>query len=64
MPAAPQGPASVISWQSVERRLARSADVAPVAAVRPLPPRYPEGQTRPWKEVPPTDAAARELEPS
>jgi hypothetical protein len=61
----PQLPAAVISWQGVEHRLAISPDVAPLAVVRKsLPPRYPEGQTRPWKEVPPADATARELEPS
>ncbi|HYO42070.1 MAG TPA: hypothetical protein VES19_02625 [Candidatus Limnocylindrales bacterium] len=60
----PLHPAGVVSWQAVEHRLAITPDVAPVAAVRPLPPRYPEGLTRPWKEVPPADAAARELEPS
>ena len=61
---APQLPAGVVSWQAVEHRLAVSPDIAPVATVRSLPPRYPEGLTRPWKEVPSTDAAARELEPS
>jgi hypothetical protein len=60
----PQHPARVVTWQAVEHRLAVTPDVAPVATVRSLPPRYPEGLTRPWKEVPPTDAAARELEPS
>ena len=65
VPAAPQaGTVAVVSWLAVEHRLAASPDIAPVAAVRSLPPRYPEGMTRPWKEVPPTDAAARELEPS
>jgi hypothetical protein len=58
------GHAVVVSWQAVEHRLAISPDVAPVAALRSLPPRYPEGLTRPWKEVSSTDAAARELEPS
>ncbi len=63
-PDRPQVPAGIVSWQAVEHRLAISPDVAPVASVRSLPPRYPEGLTRPWKEVPSTDAAARELEPS
>ncbi len=62
---APSGLAGVVTWQAVEHRLAVSPDIAPLAAaVRSLPPRYPEGLTRPWKEVPATDAAARELEPS
>lgn len=60
----PQHPAGVVSWQAVEHRLAVSPDVPPLGTVRTLPPRYPEGLTRPWKEVPATDAAARELEPS
>ena len=60
----PQHPAGVVSWQVVERRLAISPDVAPLGTVRSLPPRYPEGLTRPWKEVPRLDATARELEPS
>jgi hypothetical protein len=59
-----QHPTSVVSWQAVERRLAISPDTAPIATVRSLPPRYPEGLTRPWKEVHPTDATAREREPS
>jgi anti-sigma factor RsiW len=61
---APQLPAGVVAWQAVEHRLAVSPDVAPLGTVRSLPPRYPEGLMRPWKEVPATDAAARELEPS
>lgn len=60
----PQHPVGVVSWQAVEHRLAVSPDVAPLGTVRTLPPRYPEGLTRPWKEVPRPDAAARELEPS
>ena len=28
-----------------------------------VPPRYPEGLIRPWKEVPPTDAIPRERQP-
>jgi hypothetical protein len=60
----PAGPAAVVSWKAVEHRLAVTPDTAPIAAVRSLPPRYPEGLLRPWKEVPTTDAAARELEPS
>jgi anti-sigma factor RsiW len=60
----PQHPAGIVSWQAVEHRLAVTPDVAPVAVVRSLPPRYPEGMIRPWKEVPASDAAARELEPS
>ncbi len=61
--AAPARPAAATTWQRVEHRLASSPDIPPVAVVI-LPPRYPEGRTRPWKEVPSGDATARELEPS
>jgi hypothetical protein len=61
--AAPARPAAVVTWQQVENRLASSPDIPSVAVVI-LPPRYPEGRTRPWKEVPSSDATARELEPS
>jgi hypothetical protein len=60
---APARPAAVVTWQQVESRLASSPDIPPVAVVT-LPPRYPEGRTRPWKEVPSSDATAHELEPS
>ncbi len=59
----PARPAAMSTWQQVEHRLASSPDIPPVAVVI-LPPRYPEGRTRPWKEVPSGDATARELEPS
>lgn len=59
-----QQPAAVVSWQAVEHRLATSPDLAPVATLRSFPPRYPEGLARPWKEVPSTDAAAREFKAS
>ena len=60
---APARPAAVTTWQQAEHRLASSPDIPSVAVVI-LPPRYPEGRTRPWKEVPSRDATARELEPS
>lgn len=60
---APARPAAVTTWQRVEHQLASSPDIPPVAVVI-LPPRYPEGRTRPWKEVPSSDATVRELEPS
>jgi hypothetical protein len=60
---APARPAAVTTWQQVEHRLASSPDIPSVAVVI-LPPRYPEGRTRPWKEVPSGDATVRELEPS
>ena len=43
-----------------ESRLAARPDLRSVAAVGNLPPRYPDGLTRPWKEVPTTDATQRE----
>jgi hypothetical protein len=61
---APALPAAVVTWQQAEHRLAASPDTAPVAALGTLPPRYPDGRLRPWKEVPSGDATARELEPS
>ncbi len=56
-------PATTMAWREAEQRLAARPDVAHVVAIGSLPPRYPEGLTRPWKEVPASDAAARELEP-
>lgn len=56
-------PAAPITWQQAEQRLASTLDVGSRAVVV-LPPRYPEGLVRPWKEVPATDAKPRELEPS
>jgi hypothetical protein len=52
------------SWRLAEARIAASPDSPPVSAIGTLPPRYPEGLTRPWKEVFPTDATPREFEPS
>ena len=56
-------PAAVVTWQAAEHRLASSPDTASVAAVGSVPPRYPDGLLRPWKEVPATDATARVFEP-
>jgi hypothetical protein len=56
-------PAVVVPWQQAERRLAATPDPGS-RAVLVLPPRYPEGLLRPWKEVPAPDASPRELEPS
>jgi hypothetical protein len=50
-------------WRSAETRLAAAPDTPSFAAPRAVPPRYPEGLTRPWKEVFPTDATPREFEP-
>jgi hypothetical protein len=51
------------SWFSAEHRIAASPDVASTAAVGALPPRYPDGRIRPWKEVNSSDATARGLDP-
>ena len=50
-------------WRVAEIRLAAAPDDPSFAALSALPPRYPEGLTRPWKEVFPTDATPREFEP-
>jgi hypothetical protein len=50
-------------WRAAEFRLAAAPDSPSFAAPSAIPPRYPEGLTRPWKEVFPTDAAPREFEP-
>ena len=47
------------SWRVAESRLARTPDVRSMS-IPTLPPRYPDGLTRPWKEVPATDATPRE----
>jgi hypothetical protein len=63
----PDRPAVTASWLSAEARLAASPDSPPVSApgaAGTLPARYPEGLFRPWKEVFPSDATPRELEPS
>jgi anti-sigma factor RsiW len=49
----------LIPWRVAESRLARMPDVRSVSIVT-LPQRYPDGLTRPWKEVPASDATPRE----
>ena len=51
------------TWQVAESRLAAAPDRPSFAAPSAVRPRYPEGLTRPWKEVFPTDATPREFEP-
>jgi hypothetical protein len=51
------------AWRAAESRIAAAPDTPSFAAPSSLPPRYPEGRTRPWKEVSQTDATPRELEP-
>ena len=52
-----------IPWRAAEARLAEAPDEPSFAAPSTLPPRYPEGLSRPWKEVFPADATPREFEP-
>jgi hypothetical protein len=58
----PDRPTVVVPWRAAEARIEASPDSAPVPAIGALPPRYPDG-IRPRKEVPPTDAAHRVLDP-
>ncbi len=51
------------AWQSAEQRIAATPDVASQAAIGTVPPRYPDGRFRPWKEVNSSDATARGLDP-
>jgi hypothetical protein len=51
------------AWQSAEQRIAASPDLGSLAAVGTVPPRYPDGRFRPWKEVTSQDATARGLGP-
>lgn len=64
----PDRPAAIAApWRAAEVRIAAAPDSPPFSApsaMGTLPPRYPEGLTRPWKEVSPTDATPRELDPS
>lgn len=50
-------------WRVAESRLAAGPDIPSFSAPSALPPRYPEGLSRPWKEVFPTDATPREFKP-
>ncbi len=59
----PDRPAPAATWRAAEDRIAAAPDNPPVAQTGTLPLRYPEGQSRPWKEVLPTDAMPREFEP-
>ncbi|MEO5966433.1 MAG: hypothetical protein ABIR11_13290, partial [Candidatus Limnocylindrales bacterium] len=59
---APVRPAVTAGWRVAESRLAAAPDTPPFAAPSSLPPRYPEGLSRPWKEVFPTDAMPPEFD--
>jgi hypothetical protein len=56
-------PAVVVPWRAAENRIAAAPDAPPIAAPTSVPPRYPEGLLRPWKEVFPSDAIPPELAP-
>lgn len=52
------------SWRLAEAHLALTPDTPPFSARETtIPPRYPDGLLRPWKEVPSTDATPRERLP-
>jgi hypothetical protein len=55
-------PPVTATWRVAESRLAAAPDTPSFAAVSGVPPRYPEGLSRPWKEVFPSDATPREFE--
>ncbi len=59
----PSHPPAAGAWLGAEHRLAFRTEAARAAAPVSVPPRYPEGLTRPWKEVPEPDASPREREP-
>ncbi len=56
--------APAAAWRVAEAHLAARPDEPSVAAVGTMPPRYPDGLIRPWKEVPATDATQRGPGPS
>jgi hypothetical protein len=57
-------PAVTASWRLAEAHLALTPDTPPFSARETtVPPRYPDGLLRPWKEVPSTDATPRERLP-
>jgi anti-sigma factor RsiW len=49
----------VATWRMAEVRLATGPDTPSFSAPGAVPPRYPEGRLRPWKEVPASDAGRR-----
>jgi anti-sigma factor RsiW len=57
-------PAVTASWRLAEAHLALTPDTPPFSARETtVPPRYPDGLLKPWKEVPSTDAVPRERMP-
>jgi hypothetical protein len=60
----PGRPTVTASWRLAEAHLARTPDTASFSARGlSVPPRYPDGLLRPWKEVSPTDAVPRDRQP-
>ncbi len=60
----PGRPPVTASWRLAEAHLARTPDTASFSARgMTIPPRYPDGLLRPWKEVPQSDAMPRERQP-
>jgi anti-sigma factor RsiW len=59
----PSRPAVTATWRLAESRIAAEPDNPSFSAVSTLPPRYPEGLLRPWKEVASTDATPRAFRP-
>ncbi len=59
----PSRTAVVATWRLAESRIAAEPDHPSFSAVSTVPPRYPEGLLRPWKEVASTDATPRAFRP-
>lgn len=60
---APARPVVADPWRAAETRIAAAPDTPSMAAPSAVPPRYPEGLLRPWKEVFGSDVTPRELKP-
>jgi anti-sigma factor RsiW len=56
-------PAITAVWRLAESRIAAEPDTPSFSVVSAVPPRYPEGLLRPWKEVSSTDATPRAFRP-
>ena len=61
---APTRSAVTAGWRLAEFRIAAEPDMPSFSAASTLPPRYPEGLLRPWKEVSSTDATPRAFRPN
>lgn len=55
----PLGPDTNATWRFVEARIAAAPDSPPTQSIGNVPPRYPDGLLRPWKEVRPVDDSRR-----